>query len=410
MNGKYYAACHKDSDVLKNSSSGGMFTAIADYIISKNGIIFGAAFDSTEYTVKHISVTSKDELQKLRKSKYVYSDLKECIFEIKKAVESEKYILFTGTPCQVAAIKNMYGHYDKLFIVDLFCHGTLEPKLFKQYLESFDKKITGIDFRGQSLNKKSNFRFQLYSDKEKFLDGEYGNDIITYLFISSAGLRDVCFKCSYAAKKHLSDITIGDWDFEYPYEWNLIYNKLHPSILSVNTKRGKEIFENIKNEINYISIDEKEKDVLFYYRQHEKLRGIWGYEPDIKKEFVDLYNRYGFIYAANYLMFKDEIKLIEKVLRKGNKKCVLYGCGVSGKKIYEIINNVYKNELEVDFFVVSDKTKNPEKIENKRIYELNEISDRLNDKTIIVSVKNSNVIDEVLNELKKRGLDNYVTW
>lgn len=406
----YYAACHKDKKILEKSSSGGMFTVFAKNILDRNGIVFGATFDSNQKKVRHVGVSEFSELDKLRKSKYVYSDFKDSITEIERAIEEERYILFTGTPCQAAAIKNKYSWYDKLFVVDLFCHGTLDPSNLNDYLASFRCDITNVCFREQESNNKSNFQFCLYSDDNLVLSDVYINNPLTYMFLNSAGIRDACFECRFAYSKHAADITIGDWDFDYPEEWDSIYENLHPSIVAINNEKGQCLFESCKESFNYCKVGDNENEVDWYYRKHDSMEGLWGYNPEIKQEFKDLMKDKGFDYASKYIMYKKYIVLIERALEKGNKKIAIYGCGVNGKKIFKVIREFYRDRIELQFFVISQRNDKEVKFEGKKIYELDKIYEELLNYTTIISIENEEIRRGIEDSLRERGIYNYVGW
>lgn len=127
VNPKVYAAILKDKDVLLQSSSGGAFSAIADYVIEKGGTVFGCAFNEN-FEAMHISVKSRQDLARFRGSKYVQSDTGNSFYQVKQELERGYYVLFIGTPCQVEGLKvYLNKKYDKLITVDLICHGVPSP-------------------------------------------------------------------------------------------------------------------------------------------------------------------------------------------------------------------------------------------------------------------------------------------
>lgn len=406
----YFVACHKDKNVLAKSSSGGMFSVFADYVLKKGGIVLGATFDRTEKKVKHIGITESADLDKLRKSKYVYSDFSESIDIIEKAIIDDRYILFTGTPCQAAAINAKFGNYGKLYIVDLFCHGTLEPQYLTQYLDSLGTEIKDVCFREQEKNCKDNFLLCIYDNKGLNISDVYINNPLTYLFLSSEGIRDVCFSCKYAYNEHISDITIGDWDFEYPNEWNELYEFLHPSIVSINNEKGDELFKACSGSFCSCEVGENEDEINWYYRNHNTMKGLWGYDADKKREFIEMQKNKGFLYAAEYSMYERERKLIEKAIAKGNQKLCLYGCGKNGKRISKVISKYYRDCVEIQYFVVTENKEKLETIDNIKIYELQDICDDLYDKTIVITIGKEDVRIEIEEKLIEKGITNYVSW
>ena len=116
----HYVGYYNDENILKQSSSGGIFSALAKVILDKGGIVIGAAFNTDLKRVEHICAESFEQLKPMRKSKYVWSEFKTSFDYIEKAIAENRCILFTGVPCQAKVIRKKYGHYDKLYIADLF--------------------------------------------------------------------------------------------------------------------------------------------------------------------------------------------------------------------------------------------------------------------------------------------------
>lgn len=138
--GKAYSCYSKNDLIRENSSSGGLFTLIAEYIISRGGIVFGVAFDE-KLNVHHISVDNKEDLAKLRGSKYIQSSIGNAFKEVKDNLDKNRIVLFSGTPCQISGIKAYLGkEYDNLFLQDIICHGVPSPKVWQEYLSYISKK------------------------------------------------------------------------------------------------------------------------------------------------------------------------------------------------------------------------------------------------------------------------------
>ena len=132
-----YGARSKDADLRKASSSGGIFTLIAADVINQGGVVYGAAFEVDTQRVRHIRIESINEISRLRGSKYVQSDLKEVFPAIFADVKSDRLVLFSGTPCQVAAVRNAIGAVRKnVILVDLICHGVPSPALFAKLVDA----------------------------------------------------------------------------------------------------------------------------------------------------------------------------------------------------------------------------------------------------------------------------------
>lgn len=130
-----YAAYIKDAYIREASSSGGIFSELANLVLNQNGLIYGAAYDK-KFMVKHIYIDNSEDLQKLRGAKYVQSSLGNCYQDIKKQLESGREVLFAGTPCQVVGLKSFLGKdYAHLICIDFVCHGVPLPAVWEKYIQ-----------------------------------------------------------------------------------------------------------------------------------------------------------------------------------------------------------------------------------------------------------------------------------
>ncbi len=254
---KVYAAKHVDKQVLNNSSSGGVFSAIAEKVINNGGVIFGCELDSS-LKVRHTCVDSYDGLKKLRGSKYVASDLEDSFKEAKKILDTGRHVLFSGCPCHIAGLKAFLNKdYVNLYTCDLICHGTPSPKLFKKYIDYLqDKhkmKITNYEFRnkekkGWGMNIKislSNEETSKVSRPICLLDPYYSS------FLSAQTYRPSCYSCKYTQISREGDFTLGDyWGIERFHPE--IYSPQGVSVLLVNSRKGHELFNSIRENLIYI--------------------------------------------------------------------------------------------------------------------------------------------------------------
>ena len=157
-----YAAKSLDLQLKIESSSGGIFSLISEYILKRQGVVFGAKFDS-EWNVVHDYTETIEGLAAFRKSKYVQSNLGDSFLKVKSFLSSGRLVLFSGTPCQIAGLKRFLNkHYENLLLIDVVCHGVPSPKIWKMYLNDLIKKenvrrnerytifdIVDIDFRNK---------------------------------------------------------------------------------------------------------------------------------------------------------------------------------------------------------------------------------------------------------------------
>ena len=246
-----YLLRHKDDEVVKHSSSGGAFTAIVQAYYDKNCIIFGAAYEEN-LKVVHNYIKDIKELRKFRKSKYVQSNVKDTYSEVKKFLLDRKKVIYSGTPCQIAGLKNYLAKdYENLLCIDLICHGVPSQKVFDKYIEFLEKKygceIKEISFRERTKkNDKWNSRniAILFNDGKKIIEDSITN---RYLLGYHGRLffRKSCGTCKFASIKRNSDITIADcWGIEKLFKDVDVHEG--QSLVIINTEKGKKFFEKVK--------------------------------------------------------------------------------------------------------------------------------------------------------------------
>lgn len=212
---RVYLARHKTEEVHKDSQSGGAFTAISDYILSKNGIIYGAVFNDT-YEVVHIRATSVESRNKMRGSKYIQSNMDTIYKQIENDLNYGRLVLFVGTGCQVAGIlkffKNRKTDITNLFTVDILCHGVPSVFIWRDTLrylkKTYNANISSVQLK--EIHEKT--RPVMYIKL-----GEKGTTDYLYrkLYYSNLALRKSCYSCKYNSCQRVGDITIGDaWGIE----------------------------------------------------------------------------------------------------------------------------------------------------------------------------------------------------
>ena len=250
-----YAAFAKNPEIRQRGSSGGMFTIFANYILAQSGCVTGAAYD-TSHIVRHIVIETVSDLLKLQGSKYVQSIVGDVYREVKQRLDREQKMLFVGTPCQVAGLlKYLRRPYSNLYTIDLVCHGVPSPKLFAYYIGYLKSRYPDFysfsfrDLKRQNCSSSSSFKNPRTGKiTTKVL---YGTDMAYYsLFIGNYVNRECCYKCCYAQHEHrVGDITLADFcglGKVIPYEHD---KSMGVSFVSVNTPKGKELLDAVKNEI-----------------------------------------------------------------------------------------------------------------------------------------------------------------
>ena len=242
-----YACWHKDEAIRNKSSSGGAFTAIADAVLSRGGIVFGAAFDVSN-VVRHIRVDSSAELSRLRRSKYVQSNIGHAFREIRDALAENKPVLFSGTPCQVDGLYAYLGkrHAGLLHTIDFACHGVNSPMIFADYMKWLGEKqgspVRELEFRNKDHGWHRHEVVVSFADGTTLRQEPYGNFFFKG-FLKHIFLRPSCSQCRYASLAHPADITLADfWGYKGFSEIDRDDDKGVSAVI-VNTSSGSRLFE-----------------------------------------------------------------------------------------------------------------------------------------------------------------------
>ena len=261
-----YAAYNKDLKVRKESTSGGIFTLLAEEILLNNGVVFAARFDE-EFHVIHDHFDTIENIGKYRGSKYVQSSLNGIFKSVKEFLKVRK-VLFVGTPCQVEGLKR-YLRKDNpnLVTCDFICMCISSPRMWDDYLKEYhtDVKLESITFKDKRTSWHKWNMLIKDEEGEHLMKGNYNPFFYTYLNQYSS--RPSCFKCPFRRTHRNSDFTIADC-------WGI--DKVNPDFdddkgcttLIVQSLKGKRIFEQIKCKMNYI--DYKIEDVRTYNPYIEK--------------------------------------------------------------------------------------------------------------------------------------------
>jgi len=309
--GEAFGCVNKNKDIQKLSSSGGVFNLIAEYIIENGGIVFGAVFDE-ELNVKHIEACCKDELGKMRGSKYVQSEIGYTYKKAKEHLENGKMVFFTGTPCQIGGlVAFLKKDYDNLITQDIICHGVPSPMVWKRYVEHIKTKF-GID-----ENIRVNFRDKANGWKNYSLVFQAGSKIHripasenNYMkaFIDNLCLRNSCYNCKYKSLERESDITLADfWGVESVapdlYDFN------GTSLMFVNSEKGKKILNEIIDGISLKKVD------INTAVQRNKSAYIAASKNKNRDDFLNAVRLTGFEKATKKYVKKKTLKTILRKIK-----------------------------------------------------------------------------------------------
>ena len=264
-NEKAYGVLSNTSEHLELRSSGGVFILLAKYVINNGGIVFGVTYNNN-LEVQHDYTENLDDVFKFSGSKYARSNLKNSYEKVKSFLQEDRYVLFTGTPCQISGLKKYLGkEYDKLILCDVICRANPSPKVFDMYLKNLEilngKKIKKIFFRGKETG---------WRDANTIIEFEDGKKIIDRVFVTAFGQdlmnRPSCSKCVFVSKRRISDITIGDlWGIDEL--WPEIDFEHGVSLVIVNSTKGKRIFNEIKPNMKYKEVDYDKACSFNYFKR-----------------------------------------------------------------------------------------------------------------------------------------------
>lgn len=260
---RFYMGWHKDGDVVKNSSSGGAFTALCEYAFRKNGVVFGVTKDPETWEVRHEAAHNLDEICGMRGSKYYQSNPGTVYKQVKVLLENNVFVLFTGTACQIAALRSVVGErkVEHLLTVDVLCHGCASGKAVKCYIKDqekkYKKKVRDFKFRTKDVPWQAGGGTQMKLD---FSDGttrieDRNFDTFFVGFNNNLLLRESCYRCKYCGRERVADITIADY-------WGVKANAVPPerlrtgvSLIMANSEKGKDVLGAIGDSFYYEEIE-----------------------------------------------------------------------------------------------------------------------------------------------------------
>ena len=256
---KAYAAIIKDTEQHKKSTSGGIFYILAKKILQEGGVVFGAVWTNVD-EVSHIAVEKVHDLIKLSQSKYVQSNTKNTFIETQKCLQENKKVLYSGTACQIAGLKNYLGKdYQNLYTVEIACHGVPSQGVFKKYIKWRENQVNSKMVEYSFRNRDKHPGGEHYKAKAKFINGKtkyYSiyKDPYYSAFLNGITLRETCYECKYKNEDRISDFTLGDfWGIEKEKKKFPAYYGC--SAVLINTEKAEKLFEKVKNEIICEQVD-----------------------------------------------------------------------------------------------------------------------------------------------------------
>lgn len=319
-----------DKNIVKDSTSGGFFTPLAQHVLEQQGCVIGVECGDDKI-IKHISVKNKNDLNKLRGSKYVQSDLNGVFSDVKKELNNGTMICFSGTPCQVSGLLSYLDKdYENLITVDMVCKGVPSPKLWKKYVDyqekKYNSKIREVSFRKKTYGYHSGTMELIFENGKKY-SGSGRVDFFLKSFYSDISSRPSCYNCSFKSDSHQSDFTIFESWHASTVVPGLKDDDLGYTSVLINSDKARSVFLKIKDKYEWYEIDKEQAIELdgIMVRNNSKPHPKRGeYYQDLDNEELDEH-------IAKYIPVSKKDYYVE------NSKSLLYKT-----KMLQMVKNIFK--------------------------------------------------------------------
>ena len=291
-------AINPDLNTRLASSSGGVFSLLAEHIIKKGGVVFGARFDS-HWMVVHDYTDNLGGLAAFRGSKYVQSKIGSSYKDAKRILDEGRTVLFSGTPCQINALKRyLKKEYYTLYTIDIVCHGVPSPKIWSDYLRYINpnnEEIRTINMRDKSRSW-SKYSYRIDTEKAPLYDDFAANSEYLRMYINGFSVRPSCFNCPVKGGKSHSDITLADaWGIQ---DVNPGMNdEKGVSVVCLNTDAGVNLY-------NAVSKESRPFPLEVFYKANPSYHISAKVQPH-REEFWKLYEKEG---VAAYVSIKNKMR------------------------------------------------------------------------------------------------------
>lgn len=297
-----YAVKHKDINIRMNSRSGGFFSAVSDLVLKNGGIVYGCIL-TDEMNAKHIRTETIEGRDLMRGSKYIQSNMGAVFLDVKQDLNLGKLVLFSGTSCQVAGLKNfLEKDYNNLICIDIVCHGVPSSKVWQEYISWQSRKnrskCVSVDFRD-----KKRFGWAAHKETLHFENGkDVSSEVFKNLFYGHEILRPSCYKCPYKSILHPGDITIADyWGIENAAP-GFSDNK-GVSLVLVNNDLGDRWFNKVTDKLEYVKCrieDSMQPPLKAPFKRPQDRAVFW--EEFQTKDFTYIAKKYGGYGVINYIV------------------------------------------------------------------------------------------------------------
>lgn len=252
-----YAAEHNNLEVIFDSTSGGLFSALAEIMYRSGGYVGGAIYND-DFSVRHFISAEKTDLPGLRSSKYLQSNLEGFYRQVKSLVAKGENVLVCGAPCQMAGLRAFLGKdYENLIIADFVCRGINSPKVVGKYLQSFEDRygspVVYVKAKSKEYGWRNLTNKVILADGRHIYETKQENRFTKGYLSTNAFCRPSCYECRFKGFPRMADITLADF-------WGI--EKIKPemdkdlgtSMVMINSRKGLAYFERVKPRIKYIQV------------------------------------------------------------------------------------------------------------------------------------------------------------
>ena len=348
-----FVANYKNEKILRHSSSGGIFSALSEIILNDGGIVFGAGFDKN-WRVVHTSAKNFDELENLRGSKYVQSQIGDVYRQVKDALKSKK-VLFSGVPCQCAGLKRFLGaDPENLLTVEIICHGAPSPALWKSYIDelNYSHEIAHVNFRSKRKGWGAGSHMAINCFDRGTKTVKVGDDLYGRLFLRRVSLRPSCSTCKFKFPNGQSDLTLGDaWGIkDFAPE---MFDNLGVSVVFVHTAKGKDFFDRA-------NLNSKQVNFFDAFRKNARLISPAIADQRREKFFADLKGSTDWFAVMQKYYAQDDTEFRKVTGKKSG--------AVFQKNLKSILSQVRENFAQ-NILIISSLRKNDEQKELMNFFE-----------------------------------------
>ena len=388
-----YGAWSYNDNIRINSSSGGIFTELAIEVLKEGGIVFGAGWNN--HVLQHIEIREVNDVYKLQGSKYIPSYIGKSYKNVCSYLRQGKKVMFSGTPCQIAALKGMIQHKN-LITIDLICHGVPSTLAFQKYLISKigTKKLKTISFRDKE------YGWENYSIKITTVDGDsytsiYKFDPFMVGFLDNYYLNYICYDCPFSKIPRKGDITLGDfWGVDEKYK-----SQKGISAILVNSDCGEALINRIKVEKRIYLF---ETDVNAISKNNKRLIEGSYKIPAVRERLLrELLNEDFGVIQQKFIKVPDQFLLEKLKPRLANEQLVIFGTSSACRRLINLFNE--KNvSYNIKFFIDNDRGKWGKKIFSKEVYKPDKLLQENKGPFFIIVA--SSYYNEIKSQLEAMGL------